>query len=74
MKLSFDQLSDEFMFLIYLDYPKNAFGKRGRNTIVPHNKKFLNVIGQRDGMSSGDIIRINNMYQCQSLKSSVDYI
>ena len=59
---------------ISLDYPKNAFGKKGRNTIVPHNKKFLNVIGQRNGMSSGDIIRINNMYQCQDLRSSIDYI
>ncbi|CAO1441915.1 unnamed protein product [Diamesa hyperborea] len=57
-----------------MHYPKNAFGKKGRNTIVPHNKKFLNVIGQRNGMSSGDIIRINNMYQCQNLKSSIDYI
>lgn len=46
------------------DYRRNAFGIGGRDTIVPRDARYLNVIGQRNVMSAGDIRRISNMYQC----------
>uniref|UniRef100_A0A182S5V0 Metalloendopeptidase n=1 Tax=Anopheles maculatus TaxID=74869 RepID=A0A182S5V0_9DIPT len=45
-----------------MHYHTHAFSANGQPTILP---KMANVaIGQRDGMSSGDIQRIRNMYQC----------
>ena len=46
-----------------MHYWRNAFGISGRDTIVPHNNAYLNIIGQ-DRMSSGDVTRLNRMYEC----------
>lgn len=38
--------------------------KNGKDTIIPHNKKFLPLIGEMGKISEGDALRINRMYQC----------
>lgn len=45
-----------------MHYHATAFSKNGRATIVPRDSG--KVIGQREGVSPGDVQRINNMYQC----------
>jgi hypothetical protein len=49
-----------------MHYPKNAFSKNGKNTIVARNPLKALMMGQRIGLSSGDAKRINNMYQCNA--------
>lgn len=47
-----------------MHYNKKAFSKNGRDTITPKDKRLSDIIGQRFGLSRGDIRRINNMYKC----------
>lgn len=47
-----------------MHYDGNAFSKNGEATIIPRNRRFAKVIGQREGLSRGDALRINNMYEC----------
>lgn len=47
-----------------MHYDGKAFSKNGKETIVPKNLRFAKVIGQREGLSRGDIMRVNNMYEC----------
>lgn len=35
-----------------------------KDTIVPKDPKYLDVIGQRKDLSAGDVARLNNMYEC----------
>ena len=46
-----------------MHYFRNAFGINGRDTIVPLDSRFANVIGQQQ-ISSGDVTRLRNMYSC----------
>jgi Astacin (Peptidase family M12A) len=55
-----------------MHYPRQAFSKNGRDTIVPLDESFLNRIGASE-LSSGDVARIKNMYQCQGAQNPVDY-
>lgn len=48
-----------------MHYGKTAFSKNGESTIVPKNRRYKNIIGQRTGLSIGDVQRINNMYKCE---------
>ena len=43
-----------------MHYPRKAFSKNGKDTIVP--KKAGAVIGQRDGLSKGDVAALRKMY------------
>lgn len=43
-----------------MHYPRKAFSKNGQDTIVP--TKVGAVIGQRDGLSKGDIASLRKMY------------
>lgn len=43
-----------------MHYPRKAFSRNGKDTIVP--KKAGAVIGQRDGLSKGDIAALKLMY------------
>ena len=45
-----------------MHYPRRAFSKNGRDTIVPKNPRA--VIGQRRGLSRTDIDEIKKFYQC----------
>lgn len=47
-----------------MHYNRNAFSRNGRDTITALNSANTNRIGQRNHLSSGDIIRIRNMYNC----------
>lgn len=48
-----------------LHYERNYYAKNYYlDTIVPHDRSFLNTIGRALEMSEGDVNRINNMYQC----------
>lgn len=47
-----------------MHYDKNAFSKNGQDTIIPRNRRYKKIIGQRVGLSIGDVRRINNMYKC----------
>lgn len=47
-----------------MHYDKTSFSKNGKSTIVPRNRRYKNIIGQRIGLSNGDAQRINNMYKC----------
>lgn len=72
MSHNFDKLSNEFISHYGTDYdldsvmhyhPK-SFSKNGENTIETIDPSDMDRIGQRDGMSRGDIERINKMYDC----------
>lgn len=45
-------------------YDKTAFSQNGLNTMVPKDRRFIEIIGQRHSLSRGDAARINNMYKC----------
>lgn len=47
-----------------MHYGKKYFSKNGLNTIETLNPEDINRIGQRSGMSHGDVERLNNMYKC----------
>lgn len=74
----FDRVSPEFFnyygtpydYLSIMHYGAHAASKNGGLTIVPKDSSYVNVIGQRDGLSEGDIRRINNKYNCHVGKSS----
>lgn len=60
----FSNFGTEYDLFSVMHYEKNAFSKNGKNTIVPRNRRFTKVVGQRNSMSWGDVKRINNMYRC----------
>jgi hypothetical protein len=39
--------------------------RNGKLTVVPKDDRYRNVIGQRAGMSDGDVERINRKYECR---------
>lgn len=48
-----------------MHYRKDVFVIKGKTiTMEPRKKRFLNIIEQRNKLSSGDIKRINYMYKC----------
>lgn len=49
-----------------LHYDPYYFTNNGKPTIEPINKAYMTnkLMGQRLGLSTGDIKRVNNMYQC----------
>jgi hypothetical protein len=61
----FSNFGTPYDFHSVMHYSPTAFSKNGKRTIVPKNKKYRDVIGQRVGMSAGDAKRINNMYKCK---------
>lgn len=69
---NFDKISNEFISHYGTDYdldsvmhyPAKAFSTNGKNTIETIDSSDMHRIGQRDGMSRGDIERINKMYDC----------
>ncbi|XP_055298045.1 zinc metalloproteinase nas-13-like [Sitodiplosis mosellana] len=55
-----------------MHYSGYGFSKNGQPTIEPYNKSYTNVIGQRIGMSSTDILKLNIMYNCNSLDETYE--
>lgn len=55
----------DYDYYSIMHYHNNAFAKNPKYaTILPKDTKFSTTIGQRDGMSYGDVKRLNSMYQC----------
>ncbi|CRK92007.1 CLUMA_CG005587, isoform A [Clunio marinus] len=47
-----------------MHYGSTAFSSNGKYVMLPYDSSKLSVMGQRERLSSGDIARIKNMYQC----------
>lgn len=47
-----------------MHYSRSSFSQNGRDTITTLNPNMANRIGQRMRLSSGDIARLRNMYNC----------
>lgn len=47
-----------------MHYPRYAGSNNGKDTIVPHDSSYANVIGRSREISEGDFTRINRMYEC----------
>lgn len=60
----FSNFGTKYDLYSVMHYDKKAFSKNGKETIIPRNRRFSKVIGQRVGMSKNDVKRINNMYRC----------
>lgn len=61
----FSNFGTKYDLYSVMHYDKTAFSKNGKDTIVPKNRRYKNIIGQRTGLSKGDAKRINNMYKCK---------
>lgn len=46
-------------------YNRKSFSSNGQDTIIARNPKYQKIMGQRKGMSRGDIKRIKKMYECE---------
>jgi len=60
----FSNFGTKYDLYSVMHYDKTSFSKNGEDTIVPKNRRYKNIIGQRVGLSIGDAKRINNMYKC----------
>lgn len=56
-----------------MHYNSHAFSRNGRPTIMAKHEKFNRVIGQMQSLSYGDVMRINNMYECDCIQRGLKY-
>jgi Astacin (Peptidase family M12A) len=61
----FMSLGTPYDYHSIMHYGNTAFTKNGAFTIIPKNSNYLHVIGQRGGLSEGDVNRINYRYKCK---------
>ena len=47
-----------------MHYPRWGFANANTDSIVPHDRSYIDVIGMGDHLSSGDVTRLNRMYEC----------
>uniref|UniRef100_A0A1I8N0Y7 Metalloendopeptidase n=1 Tax=Musca domestica TaxID=7370 RepID=A0A1I8N0Y7_MUSDO len=60
-----DDFDEEYDYASVLHYSAFAFSANGEMTIVPlRDESAASVMGQRRGMTQGDINRLNLMYRC----------
>lgn len=55
-------------YLSIMHYDSYAFSRNGRQTIVAKNEKFNRIMGRRERLSYGDILRIRRMYNCECVE------
>jgi hypothetical protein len=60
---SFNYHGTPYDLFSIMHYSAKAFSRNGGQTIVAKDPQ---IFGQRDGLSVGDIMRINNKYKCKS--------
>ncbi|KRZ24175.1 Zinc metalloproteinase nas-4 [Trichinella pseudospiralis] len=58
-----DNLGFEYDYESIMHYEKEAFSRNGRATLIPL-KSGSEMMGQRDGLSAKDILKINKLYAC----------
>lgn len=61
----FDNYGTPYDLLSSMHYAGWAFSINGLDTIVPHDRSYINRIGF-NRLSEGDVTRLNRMYQCRS--------
>lgn len=66
----FSYLGTPYDYHSIMHYNALAFTANGKPTIVPKDSSYSDIIGQRHGLSEGDIKRINIKYKCNVDKSS----
>lgn len=64
----FNYYGTPYDYYSIMHYSPLAFSKNGKRTIIPRDKSFADAIGQRGGLSAGDIKRINTKYRCSADK------
>lgn len=77
----FDRVSPQFFnyygtsydYNSIMHYGASAGSKNGGLTIMPKDESHLGSIGQRNGLSAGDIQRINNKYHCNIDKPTYSF-
>lgn len=63
----FNYFGTPYDFQSVMHYSARAASKNGEPTIVPRDEETsLEDIGQRDGLSDGDINQINNKFKCRA--------
>lgn len=67
---NFNHLGTPYDYQSIMHYGTTAFTKNGKVTILTKNGER---IGQRFGLSKGDIKRINNKYKCNVGSSHINY-
>lgn len=68
---NFNHLGTPYDYQSIMHYGANAFTKNGAVTILAKNNEH---IGQRYGLSDGDIKRINNKYNCQAENTHISLL
>lgn len=66
----FSYLGTPYDYHSIMHYNSLAFTANGKPTIVPKDSGYTDIIGQRHGLSDGDIKRINIKYKCNVDKAS----
>ncbi|XP_022084108.1 zinc metalloproteinase nas-6-like [Acanthaster planci] len=56
-----DNLQTQYDYFSIMHYPRNAFTRNGRDTIVPRQNV---AIGNRNDFSTTDIFKLNTYYEC----------
>jgi hypothetical protein len=59
-----DNFGTPYDYYSIMHYRSNEFSQNGFDTISTVDHRFRSVIGQRFGLSLGDVNRINAMYKC----------
>lgn len=60
---SYGNFGTSYDYMSVMHYPRWAFSMNGKDTIVPLDRGFIDLIGTRE-LTTGDVARVNNMYQC----------
>jgi hypothetical protein len=60
----FSNFGTSYDYNSIMHYDRYSFSANGKITIQPKDSSYLYVIGQRDGLSPNDILRIKRMYNC----------
>lgn len=59
----FSNFGTPYELMSVMHYERNAFSRNGQDTVIPHDRSYINLIGQ-GRFTSGDATRLNRMYQC----------
>ncbi|XP_063779729.1 meprin A subunit beta-like isoform X2 [Pseudophryne corroboree] len=74
---SYDDKTTSFLNVPYdytsiMHYAKTAFQKGSNPTIIPKKPQFTNIIGKQTDLSDGDVLKLNQLYNCSSSLTFLD--